>query len=97
LNGGMPRISRVTSEKSLGCLRSSAAMPSIAISAFRQGGVRGRRILAQHPPPGVDLARFRKLHGKNPDAPHAMPHRPLVESKMVYPRPAITQIAPTGP
>ena len=33
-----------------------------------QGGAEfaGVGILAQHPPPGFDLARFRKLHGNNP-------------------------------
>jgi len=32
----------------------------------RRGEIAGVGILAQHAPPGLDLARFRKLHAENP-------------------------------
>ena len=43
----------------------------------------GIRIELIEPPPRIDLAHFRELYANNACRPHAMPQRPITESKIV--------------
>ena len=68
----------------------------------RDFGIQRRTLLARlgielvQPAAGIDLARFGKLHPKMPRSPHAMPHRPIAVSKIVYPYPDMTPPNPEG-
>ena len=64
----MPVMSSVTSERSLSPPRSSATMPSIAISTFSgRAKFAGLGIELEQPLARVDLAGFRELHAHDPE------------------------------
>ena len=86
----MPVISSATSERSA---RFAAQQRHDAFD--RDFDIRRRALFAGvgieliQPAPGFDLARLRQLHANDAGGPHAMPQRPIIVSKMLYPRPAI--------